>query len=274
MLPGVALDIVDLYAAWASRVVSVKPPGLLTRQPRHPRTVPPGEDQADRELRPGKSGCLGAPEGEFTVPFEELDLAPLAVCLTCGDLRGGAPREQRCRCQPRTPGWQRQWRWQGQGQGQGQDIASDLDLCVLCVRDTVTTRTRWSWLGCETCRHVSQVVGERYGHRSALPLGRHSIMNGDVIQPPVAAATEVAGSLLAATRRWNALREWQQAEFDRLAEPLHAAGPSVQLAEWQRRWPPSLGASVDAFDRYGVVPVPADLSNLRQAQTRFLSSAH
>ncbi|WP_435125366.1 hypothetical protein [Micromonospora tulbaghiae] len=199
------------------------------------------------------------------MPFEELDLAAFAVCLTCGDLRGGAPREQRCRCQPRTPGWQRQW--------QGQDIASDLDLCVLCVRDMVTARTRWSWLGCETCRHVSQVVGERYGHRSALPLGRHSIMNGDVIQPPVAAATEVAGSLLAATRRWNALREWQQAEFDRLAEPLHAAGLSVPLAEWQRRWPPSLGASVDAFDRYGVVPVPADLSNLRQAQSRFLSSA-
>lgn len=98
-------------------------------------------------------------------------------------------------------------------------------------------------------------------------------MNGDVVQPPTATATEVTGSLMAATRRWNALREWQQAEFDRLAAPLRVAGPSVPLVEWQRRWPPSLGASVDAFDRYGVVPVPADLSSLRLAQAKFLASA-
>lgn len=245
-------------------MVSVKPPGLLTRQPRHPRTVPLGEDQADRELRPGKSGCLVAPEGEFTVPFEELDLASFAVCLTCGDLRGGTPREQRCGCQPRAPEWERQW--------QGQDISSDIDLCVLCVRNTVTTRTRWSWLGCETCRHVSQVVGERYGHRNALPLGRHSIMNGDAVQL-AAPTTEVASWLMAATRHWNALREWREAKFNRLAEPLSATGPTVPLVEWQRWWPPSLGASVDAFDRYGVVPVPADLTSLRQAQTRGRSSA-
>ncbi|WP_074312075.1 hypothetical protein [Micromonospora cremea] len=206
-----------------------------------------------------------APEGEFTVPFEDLDLAAFAVCLTCGHLRDGAPREQRCRCQPRTPEWEKQWR--------GQDIPSDLDLCVLCVRDTVTTRTRWSWLGCETCRHVSQVVGEWYGHRAALPLGRHSIMNGDVVPSQTATATEVAASLMAAGRRFDALRDWQRVEFDRLAEPLRAVGPSVPLTEWQRRWPPSLGASVDAFDRYGIMPVSDDLDRLRQAQTRFLSTA-
>ncbi|MEU8284186.1 hypothetical protein AB0C01_07585 [Micromonospora sp. NPDC048905] len=199
------------------------------------------------------------------MPSEELNLAAFAVCLTCGHLRDGAPREQRCRCQPRTPEWEQQW--------QGQDISSDLDLCLLCVRDTVTTRTRWSWLACETCRHVSQVVGERYGHRAALPLGRHSIMNGDVVQPHTATATKVAASLVASVRRGNELRDWQQVEFDRLAEPLRPGGPTVPLAEWQRRCPPSLGASVDAFDRYGVMPVPNDLSTLRQAQTEFLSTA-
>lgn len=195
------------------------------------------------------------------MPFEELDLAAFAVCLTCGHLRDGAPREQRCRCQPRTPEWE------------GQDIAGDVDLCVLCVRDTVTTRTRWSWLACETCRHVSQVVGERYGHRAALPLGRHSIMNGDMVEPQTTATTVVAASLVASARRGNELREWQQVEFARLAEPLRPVGPSVPLAEWQRHSPPSLGASVDAFDRYGVMPVPNDLSSLRQAQNEFLSTA-
>ncbi|MEV4122561.1 hypothetical protein [Micromonospora sp. NPDC049645] len=129
------------------------------------------------------------------------------------------------------------------------------------------------WLACETCRHVSQVVGERYGHQAALPLGRHSIMNGDVAQRQTATTTEVAASLMASARRGNKLREWQQVEFGRLAEPLRLTASSVPLAEWQRHSPPSLGASVDAFDRYGVMPVPNDLSSLRQAQAQFLSAA-
>ncbi|MEV4210047.1 hypothetical protein [Micromonospora sp. NPDC049662] len=70
------------------------------------------------------------------MPFEELNLAAFAVCLTCGHLRDGAPHEQRCRCQPRTPEWEQQW--------QGQDIAGDLDLCVLCVRNTAAGPRRRS----------------------------------------------------------------------------------------------------------------------------------
>lgn len=153
-------------------------------------------------------------------------------------------------------------------------MSSDLALCVLCVRDTVTTRSRWSWLGCVTCREVSRLAGEWYGVRSALPLGRHSIMNGGVLQPAAATSTDirrVADGLTGAVRRWGALEEWQRAEFDRLAEPFRATGPTAQLMEWRRRWPPSLGASVDAFDRYGVVPVPHDLSILREAQASISS---
>ncbi|MFG1869104.1 hypothetical protein [Micromonospora arborensis] len=78
---------------------------------------------------------------------------------------------------------------------------------------------------------------------------------------------------MTAGRRCDELREWQQVEFDRLAGPLRVAASSVPLTEWQRRRPPSLGASVDAFDRYGVMPVPNDLSSLRQAQAEFLSTA-
>ena len=73
-------------------------------------------------------------------------------------------------------------------------------------------------------------------------------------------------------RRWDALDDWRKAEFGRLGGPLRAEGPTVPLVEWQRRGPPSLGASVDAFDRYGVVPVPEALTDLRQAQDAFLSS--
>lgn len=200
--------------------------------------------------------------------FEDLDLSTFEVCLACGYPRGGAPREHRCRCQPRTDEWKRQW--------QGRDMACDLDLCVLCVRGTVTTWSKWSWLGCESCRQVSEAIGKWHGGRSALPLGRHSIMNGGLIR--LAAATDaetrrVAGELRKSLRGWDALYEWRKAEFDRLAGPLRGDGPAVPLPEWQRRWPPSLGASVDAFDRYGVMPVPEALTDLRQAQAAFLSSA-
>ncbi|MEH0934060.1 hypothetical protein [Micromonospora psammae] len=43
-------------------------------------------------------------------------------------------------------------------------------------------------------------------------------------QPPTATATEIAGSLMAASRRWNALREWQQApEPATVTEWMHVA---------------------------------------------------
>jgi hypothetical protein len=208
-----------------------------------------------------------APEGEFSVPFEELDPSSFEVCLICGRLRGGASREHRCTCQPRTPDWERLWA--------GRDMRSDLDLCALCVRGTVTTWSRWSWLACDTCREVSRQVGEWYGRRGALPLGRHSVMNGDVLQPAGVSDADVravAGSLTASARRATSLWEWRLAEFDRLAGPLRTTGPMLSLTEWQRRRSPSLGASVDAFDRYGVVPVPAELSDLGAAQRAFLSS--
>jgi hypothetical protein len=149
-------------------------------------------------------------------------------------------------------------------------------MCSLCVRETVTTSSKYSWLACGFCREVSRVVGLWYGKGSALPLGRHSIMNGDAIQ--FAAATDdeldrVTGALQGILRRFDDLYAWQNAEFGRLAEPLRAASLTVPLSEWQRRWPSSLGASVDAFERYGVVPVPAALTNLRQAQDTFLLKA-
>ncbi|WP_446215166.1 hypothetical protein [Micromonospora sp. IBHARD004] len=61
-------------------------------------------------------------------------------------------------------------------------MGCDLDLRVLCVRGTVTTWSKCSCLACDLCRQISERVGRRYGARSALPLGRHSIMNGDLVR--------------------------------------------------------------------------------------------
>ncbi|MEV4210048.1 hypothetical protein [Micromonospora sp. NPDC049662] len=119
---------------------------------------------------------------------------------------------------------------------------------------------RWPYRSpttCETCRQVPQAS---HDHRVR-------------VVTETATTTEVAASLVDSARRGNELREWQQVEFARLAEPLRLTASSVPLAEWQRQSPPSLGASVDAFDRYGVMPVPNDLSSLRQAQNEFMAAA-
>ena len=195
------------------------------------------------------------------------EMSQLAVCLVCGQLRGGHPREHRCRCQPRTAQWTLQWA--------GRDMARDLELCVLCVRDTVTTASRWSWLACNTCRTVSRAMGEANGVRSILPLGRHSLMNGIGVRLADGdlQVRRQTNAFLATVQRWDSLNAWQRTEFAWLAAPLCGAGPTVSLVEWQRRWPPSLGASVDAFERYAGSPVPDELTDLRQARDDFRTSA-
>ena len=85
-------------------------PGNRATRARCPRekTRPAARHAARQERVP--SGHRG---GEFTVAFEDLNLSTFEVCLTCGYPRGGAPREHRCRCQPRTDEWKQ--RWQGRG---------------------------------------------------------------------------------------------------------------------------------------------------------------
>ena len=155
-------------------------------------------------------------------------------------------------------------------------MARDLELCVLCVRDTVTTASRWSWLACDACRTVSRDVGEAYGVRSILPLGRHSLMNGIGVRlaDGELQVRRQTNAFLATVQRWDSLNAWQRAEFAWMAAPLRGRGPTVSLVEWQRRWPPSLGASVDVFERYAGSPVPDELTDLCQAREDFRSSAY
>ena len=101
-------------------------------------------------------------------------LGDLEVCLECFNLRGSFEgKEHRCDCVPRDDGWrEREWGTR--------DIAALVDLCHLCARNTMKSGTRWSWYACDICLKVNRIVGEVFGSRraGALPLGRHSIMNG------------------------------------------------------------------------------------------------
>lgn len=172
----------------------------------------------------------------------------LTVHLPCARLRGWAGRVQGCPCEPSEP-------WPGC------DVSRALDLCSVCARGTAGGVTRWAWLGCTSCRSVERSLQDWLGIR-VLPLGRHSIMNGVGLR--VAGASEAEAEAFAVRFQglglgWERLSAWGHAEARRLADGLDGAGPDVALEAWQEACPPSLAASVDAYQRILGTPLPSAL---------------
>lgn len=162
----------------------------------------------------------------------------LLVHLPCLQVRGWAGREQGCPCKPAEP-------WPGC------DVSRALDLCTVCARGTAGGTTRWSWLACTHCRSVEHALQDWLGIR-VLPLGRHSLMNGVGLR--VAGASEAEAAAFAVHFEglglgWERLSAWGAAEARRLADRLGDGGPDVPLATWQKAFPPSVEASLDAYER-------------------------
>ena len=167
------------------------------------------------------------------------------VHLPCARLRGWAGRVQGCPCAP-ADAWP------------DCDVSRAQDLCVVCARGTAGGTTRWSWLACTDCRSVERALQDRLGIR-VLPLGRHSLMNGVGLR--VAAASEAEAAAFAVRFEglglgWDRLFDWGAAEARRLADSLGADAPAVPLETWQRAFPPSVEASLDAYERILGTPVP------------------
>jgi hypothetical protein len=122
---------------------------------------------------------------------------------------------------------------------------------------------------------VGAVVG---GYRSgALPLGRHSLMNGAAMRVGADSDSEIAEfarTLKDLLREWRRLGEWRKAEARRLADSamLTSGRGEVPLEEWLRTFRSSEGASVDAFCRYVGAELPdhPDLRYLTDARLEFL----
>jgi len=202
-------------------------------------------------------------------------LADLEICLQCFNLRGSfEEKEHRCRCTPRDDEWrEREWG--------GYDIAALVDLCYLCARNTMKSGSRWSWYACDNCLEVNRAVGAVFDSpkAGALPLGRHSIMNGvsfgggDISD---AAIKDFVAFFSGLTSVWKRIFEWAPEEAGRLAA---AAGwdnlESVPLVDWLDRNPTSTGASVDAYSRFVEYDLPEHplLRGLVEARTGFLEGA-
>lgn len=171
----------------------------------------------------------------------------LAVHLPCGRIRGTTVYgRQGCPCAPSEP-------WPNC------DVSSTTDLCQVCARGTAGGVSRWSWLGCTSCRSVERALQEWLGIR-VLPLGRHSIMNGVAHRLAAATTDEVDAfchSFGALGLSWSKLFDWGQDETRRLTALGSFPLEDVPLNVWQRAFPPSVSASVDAYERFLRTKIPA-----------------
>ena len=138
--------------------------------------------------------------------------------------------------------------------------------------------SRWSWYACENCLDVNRAVGAVFGSQKAgaLPLGRHSIMNGVTLgggDYDDAAVHGFAELLRGLTSVWKRIFEWAPQEAGRLAVSVgwDSGEGAVPLVEWLDRFPASLGASADAFCRFVEYDLPdhASLRHLNKARAGF-----
>lgn len=172
----------------------------------------------------------------------------LTVHLPCARLRGWAGQVQGCPCEPSEP-------WPDC------DVSRAQDLCLVCARGTAGATTRWSWLACEHCRRVEKALQGWLGIR-ILPLGRHSLLNGVALRVAQASSEEADAFAVAfegLSLGWDTLFEWGDAEARRLADALVGADSDVPLRVWQTTCPPSLTASIDAYERILGTPLPDTL---------------
>jgi hypothetical protein len=177
------------------------------------------------------------------------DLADLEVCLTCLSFRGTYQgRDHRCQCH-RDASW-RASEWEGY------DIPELITLCKLCARDTMDSGTRWSWLVCETCRDVNRKIGTVTGGRrhGALPLGRHSLMNGVSLEVTDQNESHIRGfakALSQLSHIWIGIFDW-----------------------WFHRGALSGGRRPNRGRRRAPEPMARDLSQLNRTLGRRLQSVH
>ncbi len=199
-------------------------------------------------------------------------LGELEVCLTCFRLRGEFEgKEHRCGCVPSDDRW-REKVWPHA------DIPALVDLCNLCARATMKSGSRYTWLVCDDCLAVNRTVGSVLGSSGggALPVGRHSIMNGvrfgggDLDDSEISA---MAAWFLGLTKVWRRLMDWGPEEAKQLSTVLGNVG-EVPLPEWLDRFPGGVGASVDAFCRFVGYDLPdhSSLRHLNKARGGFTAS--
>ena len=167
----------------------------------------------------------------------------LYVCTTCFALTSAGAGVQRCRCEVYQP-------------YPGVDCPSGYHLCYMCAAAVSGGTGRYSWNACEVCLKFNRKLAKDFG--IALPLGRHSIMNGFAV--PLQASDEVqeqaTKDLLRSIEVAGAIEDWGLLQARALFESVLSwkSEPYVALSKWEAKF--ALGTvkatsrSVAAFKGY------------------------
>lgn len=182
----------------------------------------------------------------------ENEWSRLTLHVPCLRLHGKTPYGwQACRCEPPAT-------WPGC------DVSRVADLCTICGRGTAGGVSRWAWLGCRHCCAIEHVLRNWLGI-CVTPLGRHSIQNGvgvRVGRTSVGDSTAFAQALQPLQRGWSELASWGDQEVGRLVARLPHKAEDFPISDWMDIFPPSTNGSLDAYQRYLRIPLPADIGAL------------
>ena len=137
--------------------------------------------------------------------------------------------------------------------------------------------SRYTWYVCDLCRQVNQAVGAVLGSKKAgaVPLGRHSLMNGVSLSTSPLDESSVESftdALKGLNSIWQRLFDWRESEATRLVGSTDQPGASLSLNDWLKRFPGFMGASVDSFCRFVEYDLPRhpELQALSAQRQRFL----
>lgn len=172
--------------------------------------------------------------------------ASMRICARCYELYepdGARELPQRCGCnRDSDPRWP------------GADFNERALLCRCCGLTVLHSGSRWSLYFCGPCKHRVIDLDQRIG-RLVIPIGRHSIMNGNMMRqkaPTLAAyrdnvaalATDVAGTLNAIVSGTDRLWEWYRIQMARNMVSFGCHG-DVPLSDYVAALP----TDAEALDR-------------------------
>lgn len=167
----------------------------------------------------------------------------LYVCTTCFALTSVGKGMQRCRCEV----------YQSYP---GVDCPSGFHLCYICAAQVAGGTGRYSWNACDVCLKFNRKLAADHG--VALPLGRHSVMNGFAI--PISASAEVqeqaTKDLLRSIEVAGAIEDWGLLQARALFESVLSwkNEPYVALSKWEAKFAlrgvAATSRSVAAFKGY------------------------
>ena len=168
--------------------------------------------------------------------------ARLELCRECLELRGpcldragGGRRTQRCRCEPKEPLWR------------AYDYNMAIELCRGCVAATVPSGSRWSPFFCGEC--APRVLAYNRAAGAAIPVGRHSMMNGLGLSgagaSSAAATSALAVGMAGLWDRIDRLWRWRCERVRSVVHGFAGSEPAIPLEAYLER---ARGVSPGALD--------------------------